>query len=146
MAGLPLPSNSFVYKRVTGADPAANAELGDTVPAGKSWWLLSVTVALVQGATQTPQPILVIDDGATSIFESIGSSTAQAVSTTCQYTWAGDVQLTGQVGATTNVHSVAPLPQNLLLPPGYRIRTNTVGIGANSNYGAPSYFVIEFTN
>jgi hypothetical protein len=245
MAGIPLPSNSFVYKRVSGTNPAANTEISDTVPVGtnevqtiagtpsatfaltidgvtgpttlsttataqnvqdylnafnqyapsgvvctggplpssititysggtaaarnvsaptvaggvtgltittttqgsgpKSWWLLSVTVALVQAATQTPQPILIIDDGTTSIFESFGSSAAQAVSTTCQYTWAGDVQLTGQVGATTNVHSVAPLPQNLLLGPGYRIRTSTVGIGANSNYGAPSYYVIEFS-
>jgi hypothetical protein len=145
MAGLPLPSNSFVYKRVAGTDPAANNEVSDAVPTGKTWWLLAVTVALVQGITQTPQPILVIDDGAASIFESFGSTAAQAVSTTCQYTWAGDVQLTGQVGATTNVHSVAPLPQNLVLPPGYRIRTNTIGLGANSNYGVPSYYVIEFS-
>jgi hypothetical protein len=248
MAGLPLPSNSFVYKRVAGTDPAANTEIGDTVPVAvnevqtitgtpsatfaltvdgvtgpvsltttataqnvqdylnaltpyssgagvvctggplpgtitvtysgtgvaaknvsaptvaggvtgltittttqgsqaKSWWLLSVSVALVQGITQTPQPVLQIQDPSNNvIFDAIGSTAAQAVSTTCQYTWAGDVQLTGQVGSAANVHSNAPLPQNLVIGPGFQIKTSTVGIGANTNYGAPSYYVIEFTN
>jgi hypothetical protein len=109
----------------------------------KSWYLMSVSVACVQGATQTPQPILVIDDGATVVYENFGSSAAQAVSTTCQYTWAPGLSLSAQVGATTNVHSTAPLPEGLILPPGYRISTNTLGKGANTDYGAPSYLVVE---
>lgn len=109
----------------------------------KSWYLISVSVALVQGATQTPQPVLVIDDGATTLFESFGSSAAQAVSTTCQYTWAPGLTLTGQVGATVNVHSNAPLSAGMVLPSGYRVRTNTIGLGANSDYGAPAIFVCE---
>jgi hypothetical protein len=145
MAGLPLPSNSFVYKRVPGADPAAGSEVTDAVPTGKAWWLLSVTVALVQGLTQTPQPALVIDDGATSIFEAYGSSAAQAASTTVRYCWAPDVQLTGLIGTTPNIRANSLLPQNLILPAGYRIRTATAGIGANTDYGIPSYYVIEFS-
>lgn len=139
----PLPSTLGVRKRVAGTDVAANTEFSETVPASKHYLLLSVTVSLVQGATQTPQPILVIDDGTTVIFESFGSSAAQAASTTCQYTWAVGHTLSGQVGATTNVHSTGPLPFGLVLPPGYRIRSSTIGIGANSNYGAPSLFVVE---
>jgi hypothetical protein len=143
MAGLPLPSSLGVFKRVVGADPGAGAEFSMTVPTGKSWWVISVIVTLVQGITQTPQPILVIDDGANSVFESLGSSAAQAVSTTCVYTWAGDVQITGQVGSGAGIHSLAPLPQNLVLPPGYRIRSNTLGIGAASDYGVPAALVCE---
>ncbi len=127
-----------------GTDPAANTEISEVVPAGKHWRLIAVSVALVQGATQTPQPILVIDDGTNILFESFGSSAVQAVSTTCQYTWAPGHTLSGQVGATTDVHSVAPLPAGLVLKAGYRIRTNTLGKGANSNYGAPLIYVVEF--
>ena len=131
-------------QQFTGTNPAANTEITETVPAGTSWLLVSVTVALVQGITQTPQPILVIDDGVDVIYESFGSSAAQAVSTTCQYTWAPGHTLSGQVGATTNVLSVAPLPAGLILPAGFRIRTSTVGIGANSDYGAPSLVYVEY--
>lgn len=128
---------------VVGTDPAANAEFSQTVPSGELWWLVTVSVALVQGITQTPQPILVIDDGTNVIFQIPGSTAAQAVSTTCQYSWGADLQITGQIGATTNVNSSAPLPQSLVLPAGYRIRSNTVGIGANSNYGAPNFYVVK---
>ena len=128
---------------VTGSDGAANTEFSETVPAGEFWLLRSVSVALVQGATQTPQPILIIDNGTTTVYESFGSSAVQAVSTTCRYTWAPGHTLTGQVGATTNVHSTGPLPEGLLLGPGWRIRTSTIGIGANSNYGAPALMVTK---
>jgi hypothetical protein len=143
MGGLPLPSSLGAYKILTSIRPrAANTEFSITL--AKAAWVISVSVALVQGATQTPQPILVIDDGTTTFFEMFGSSAAQAVSTTCRYTWAGDVQLTGQVGsATTNVHSMGPLPQNLVLPAGYRIRSSTLGLGANSDYGVAAAYVCE---
>jgi len=130
--------------QVNGTDVAANTEISETVPAGKHWELIAVSVALVQGATQTPQPILVLDDGTDVVFESFGSSAAQAASTTCRYTWAPGNPLTGLIGTGTNVHSVAPLPAGLRLPPGYRIRTVTLGIGANSNYGVPSLLVVEW--
>ena len=131
-------------KVVTGADPAANAEIAVTVPTGKAWKLLAVSVALVQGATQTPQPILVIDDGTTTFFEGFGSSAAQSVSTTCRYSWAAGLPLSGQVGSGSGVHATAPLPEDLVLPAGSRIQTSTLGKGANSDYGAPALYVIEY--
>lgn len=131
-------------KVVTGADPAANAEIAVTVPAGKAWKLLAVSVALVQGATQTPQPILVIDDGTTTFFEGFGSSGAQAASTTCRYTWAPDLPLSAQVGSGSGVHATAPLPSGLVLPAGARVQTSTLGKGANTDYGVPALFVVEY--
>ena len=142
MFRLPLPSTLVAYKRILGSDPAAGAEISETVPAGKFWIPLSIWVELVQGLTQTPQPILVIDDGATQIFEAIGSSAAQIASSTCKYTWGLDLPLSGQVGATPNTRSTAPLSP-IVLPGGFRIRTVTLGIGANSNYGAPGLYVAE---
>lgn len=143
--GLVSAVNSAMVQ-VNGGNPGAGAEIADqVVPAGKTWELVAVSVVLVQGLTQTPQPILQIDDGSADvIFESFGSSAAQAVSTTCRYCWAPNLPLTGQVGVTTGVHSNAPLPGSLLLPAGYRIRTVTLGIGANSDFGAPSFYVVEY--
>ena len=131
-------------RRLTGTDPAANAEISVIVPTGALWGLLAVTVALVQGITDTPRPILVIDDGTNVVYESFGSSAVQVVSTTCRYTWAEGLELSGQVGATTNVHSNAPLPHGLVLPAGYRIRTSTIGLAATANYGAPGLLIVEY--
>jgi len=142
--GIGSPGSSTLLQ-VSGADPAAGVEVSQTVPAGMIWELISVSVVLVQGITDQPQPMLTIDDGGTNvIFESFGSTTFQAVSTTCRYTWAADLVMTGQVGATTNVHSIAPLPEELLLKGGYRIRTTTIGLTATGNYGVPSFYVVQY--
>lgn len=139
-----VASSLSTLRLFTGTDPAANTEISEVVPDGKSWEIIAVTVALVQGLTQTPQPVLVIDDGTTTLAELFGSSAAQAVSTTCRYTWGADLPLSGQVGSGANVKATAPLPGGLVLPAGYRIRTSTLGIGANSNYGAPALYVVEY--
>jgi hypothetical protein len=130
--------------QINGSDPAAGLEVSQTVPAGKYWELIAVSVVLVQGLTQTPQPLLSIDDGADVIWEVYGSSAAQAVSTTCRYNWAAGAELTGQIGTGANVHSTSRLPDGLIIPAGYRIRTITPGIGANSDYGVPSFFVAQY--
>jgi hypothetical protein len=137
-------SDRATLTQLNGADPAAAAEISQVVPADEWWQLVAVSAALAQGATQTPQPILVIDDGVDVLFESFGSSAAQAAGTTCRYTWAPGLPLSGQVGSGANVHSHAPIPQGIVLGPGYRIRTLTLGIGANSDYAAPSLFYVEY--
>lgn len=131
-------------KVVTGANPAANAEASDAVPAGKVWELMAYRIVMVQGATQTPLPILQLDDGTTIFAESPGSTTAQAVSTTAQYTWAPGLLTTGQLGTTPDIRSTGGLPEGIPLLPGYRVRTVTPGKGANSDYGAPQMLVAEY--
>ena len=126
-----------------GTDPAANTEISETVPEGKAWELLGVRVALVQGLTQTPAPALTIDDGTNVFYASPGSTTAQSASTTVTYHWGRGLVVSGLVGTTPNIRAVAPLPEGLVLPAGYRIKTVTAGIGANSNYGAPVLYVVE---
>lgn len=130
-------------RSITGTDPAANTEISETVTAGKAWHLLSMTVSLVQGATQTPFPVLVIDDGTTALMKILGATAAQAANTTVQYTWA-QVGVAITTPSATALSMIAPLPIGLVLPAGYRITTVTGGIGANSNYGAPQLFVVEY--
>lgn len=148
MPGIPYPPSAGAaprYRSITGVNPAANTELSDVVPAGKWWWLLSVTVSLVQGATQTPLPTLQIDDGTNNIFASQGSTTAMTASTTAQFTWGVGLVLTGLVGTTPNIVSQGALGEFLFLGPGFHIKTLTAGIGANTDYGAFQYYVCEFT-
>jgi hypothetical protein len=128
----------------TGTDPAANAEISETVPAGKYWEVISVTALLVQGATQTPFPILILDDGTTELWEGYGAAAAQDASTTARYTWSqGGPGPGALLGATPDLHANAALPK-MILGPGYRVRTNTVGKGANTNWGAPRLLVVEY--
>jgi hypothetical protein len=130
---------------VVGTNPAANTEWSETVPAGEWWEVLCVNVVLVQGATQTPQPRLVLDDGTNVFFGAFGSTTAQAASTTQRYTWAPNLPTSGNIGATTNVHSTAPLPARCILGPGFRLNSGTtVGIGANSDYAAPVFLIVRY--
>jgi hypothetical protein len=67
-----------------------------------------------------------------------------AASTTCRFTWGVGLTLSAPVGATTNVHATAPLPEDLLLDAGTRIGTSTLGIGAASTYGQPTLYVVEY--
>lgn len=139
-----ISSSIATQRSIAGTNPAAGAEIQETVPSGKWWKLLALTVQLVQGITDTPQPILVIDDGANVIWEGFGSSAAQASGTTTRYTWScGSGTITGQVGAGANVHSTAPLPA-IPMGPGWRVRTSTLGITATGDYGVPRLFVVEY--
>ena len=142
---LPLPSNVMNVKRVSGGSQTAGAEVSDTVPAGKYWYLMSAQHVLTKGGTGTVMPILqIVDQGGNVVLESVGSTTVQAVNTTTTYTWAPGLPQSGQIGATTTVHSTAPLPEGFLLPPGYGLKTVTVpAVGATSSYGTPTYFVAE---
>lgn len=133
-----------VLKIVTGTNPAANVEVTETVPTGKYWQLLSMSVTLVQGATQTPNPTLFIDDGTNTQFFVGGFTTTQSVSTTARYHWGADFRDIDLTGTTPNITASKALPGVVLMPPGWRIRTSTTGKGANTDYGAPTLVVIEF--
>lgn len=119
------------------ANPSAGAEWTITVPAGERWLLKAVTVALVQGITQTPWPRIVVDDGTNTLFAAHSGTAAQPVSTTCQHSWVAGGPQVGPSGLTTAVIAQGTLPDGLVLEAGSRIISNTAGIGANSDYGAP---------
>lgn len=148
MAGFDVSRVTPVLKTIVGTNPAANTELSDTVPVAKFWKLLSYSVQLAQGATQTPLPNLVITDGTGEIFSAPGASAAVSAATTTQMTWAPGLTLTAGAALTRNY---APLPSygafslGLILPAGYKITSVTTGIGANTDYGAPRIFVVEYS-
>lgn len=126
---------------VTGADAAAGSEAGTiTVPTGERWLVRSVSVECVQGATQTPWPRLLITQGDHVLAAQSGTA-AQPASTTCRHTWLPGGTTAGPTGATTAVTAQGTLPGDLVLEAGATLATNTVGIGANTNYGKLSALV-----
>jgi len=133
----------LAVESVTAANPAANAEFTFTVPAGERWLVLAVTVSCVQGATQTPHPRLVIDDGTNTLFAAHSGTAAQASSTTCQHSWVAQGPAIGPSGATTAVVAQGSLPQGLILEAGSRMISNTAGLGANTDYGVPRATIVK---
>jgi len=127
-------------RSITGTDPAAGVEVSETVPANARWRLLGVDVALVTDATvANREVVLVLDDGVLPLAE-IASGTAQAASLTRRYSFAVGVQR--GAGAVSTIIN-APIPDGFLMG-GHRIRTQTTGIVAGDNFGAPQLWVEEW--
>jgi hypothetical protein len=136
-----LPARFLRRSSTLTADPAAGSELAAlTVPTGKLWEPLLYTASLVQGITQTPWPSLVIDDGTNVVAQMLSGTAAQSVSVTTRHTWGIGLLAAGGAGGAA---SVGGLPR-LILPAGYRIRTLTGGIGANTDYGVARLMVKEY--
>jgi hypothetical protein len=131
------------YKAVTGTNPAANAETVLTVPAGKNYKLVSASVSVAQGATQTPLPALTIKDSAgTVVFQQNAATAAISASTTSQCNWHSGAVITAGAALTTNQ---APLPPDIVLGPLWTLETVTAGKGANTDLAALSALVVELS-
>jgi hypothetical protein len=141
LPNLPDVGTRARYKTVTGTNPAANVESVLTVPAGKYYKIISASISVAQGATQTPLPALTIKDPAgVVVFQQNAASAAISASTTSQCNWHHGGILTAGAALTTNQ---APLPPDLLVGPLYTIETVTAGKGANTDLAALSALVIE---
>lgn len=132
--------NKAQFKTILSADPAANNEATITVPANRYYKLVSASITCVQGITQTPLPALQITDGTNVLLAANGASAAQSASTTSQFNWFPGATLTAGAAATVNN---APIPDDLVLPPGYIISTVTAGKGAATDLGKLVLFVTE---
>lgn len=135
--------NKAKFKTVLSADPAANNEATLTVPANTYYKIVSASITCVQGITQTPTVALKIADAAGNVvIQANGSSAAISVSTTSVCNWFPGAVLTAGAAATVNN---APIPDDLVIPPGYIISTVTAGKGANTDLGVLTLFVVALT-
>lgn len=128
-------------KRVASADPAAGAEIEQTVPAGTWWVLMGVQLQLVTSATAANRrPALVVDDGTTEVHRlRVGVDQAASLTRTYIFTPSVDAEVDR---SATFLEMIEPLPE-LVLPGGYRIRTVTANLQAGDNYGPAQLFVAE---
>jgi hypothetical protein len=129
-----------VVRSITGTDPAANTEFSETVPTGARWRLINVRAILVTDANVATRVLqLIVDDGTNTLIDSEQDRTLPA-SQSRNANWSA----CGFVGGINNVFGNGPLPPDLLLSAGCRIRSNTIGRQATDNWGAPQLLVEEW--
>jgi len=143
-AGITGITKSPVRKAITGADPAAGADINEAVPAGKWWKLLSVKFTLATSAVAANRrPALVLEDGAAVEFWRWRTGVDQAASLTRTYQFL--TSLSTEVDRSTTFNELyEPLDEDLVLPPGGRVKTVTQAKDAGDNYGAPVLYVVEY--
>jgi hypothetical protein len=128
-------------RSITGATPAAGAEISETVPTGARWELLSFDTQFVTSATvANRQSGLLLDDGANQY----ALIALQAFSTATQINrlvWGLGIGNSQPINATFQSTS---LPVNQRLVGGHRIRTTTANIQVGDQYSAVQYLVREW--
>src|SRR5215207_5576683 len=129
-----------MLRSITGTDPAAGAEVTESVPTGARWKIHSIKLLLVTDGNAANREIkLRVDDG-TTIFASSGSAGAHAASTTKQYFFAAY-----STEDTTNSLAICNVwPFFLPLLAGWRFLTATDNIQVGDNYAAPQYLIEEW--
>jgi len=137
----PFVSGRGLPRVITGTDPAAGSEISETVPTNVAWRLIGFRFTLVTDATVANRNVrVIIDDGTTECVR-IPPNFNHAASITANY-FAG-VGL-GVIGWMTGAVGVMPLPVDLILFQGWRIRTNTLNLQAGDNFRAPVLYVEEW--
>lgn len=127
-------------RSVTGTTPGAGAEISETVPAGAAWQLITLTASLTASAVVANRNVhLVIDDGANTLYRSVWSI-SQTASQNVMYS--GSLNA-GQPASDTSIVVALRLPPQMLLMPGWRIRTLTNGLDVGDQWTAPQYNVQE---
>lgn len=124
----------------TGTIPAAGAEITETVPANTKWQLLSIRFQFNTSATVGQRVVnLTFDDGLNTWAVS-GTINPQNEGHGWLYNFAAG--FAGALGTTSP--QFLQLPSPVILLPGWRIKTATVGIQANDQYLLPLYCVQEW--
>ncbi|MBA7547833.1 hypothetical protein ES705_40271 [subsurface metagenome] len=124
---------------ITGTDPAAGAEISETVPARRRWRILAVRFSLVTDDTAVTRQIgIIIDDGTNTLLKILILS-LQGLSTTRNYTLANFPIAETRVNDDL-FHSFPPL----CLSTGCRLRTVTTALQAGDNYSAPQLLIEEW--
>lgn len=125
---------------ITGTNPAAGAEVVETVPTGARWRLRGVRALLVTDATVTNREVgLFFDDGA-NVFSAFPSTVNQTATQTRVYTGSP----AGVRGAAATALDVTIAIADLVLLAGHRFRTQTINLQAADDWAAPVYEVEEW--
>jgi hypothetical protein len=134
---------SILYRRtkiIQSTNPIAGAEFSLTVPDRRIWKPLALSAVLVTDATIiNRRPSLVFDNG-TDIFARIAAGTVNSESGTYRWSW---IRGTTAMEDNEGKVSVCPLPSDLIMLPGYRIRSLTNGIQAGDDWGVATLLVVE---
>lgn len=126
---------------ITGSNPAAGAEILETVPAGRLWKIIAMRFQLVAAAAAASRRVhVVFTDGSSDLLDCF-SSVDQIISETKNYSVGGF----GAVPDETDDNDILiAMPPNIMLPQGAEIKTITTNLNAGDNFGVPIFLVEEF--
>lgn len=135
----PPVSGHGAIKRIVGTNPAAGAEIIETVPTGARWRILGFSASLITSATVDDRLVtLIADDGGNALVAGI-ATTVQTAGLTRFYFFS---DYGAPLSESENSFAV-PFP-NLTLPANFRLRTSTANIAAGDDWGAPLLLVEEW--
>lgn len=128
-------------RSIAGTTPGAGVELSETVPTGARWELLAFQATFVTSAAAANRvPQLTLDDG-TTVYYQLGAALNQAASLTQRRSWFQGAP----APYLDNANNLPlPLPMNLRLGAGHRIRTVTAAIDVGDQWSAVRYLVREW--
>lgn len=127
-------------RSITGTNPAAGAEISETVPTGARWHVISFHALLTSDATVVTRRIRFFLDDGTNNYYNVTAPTAHSFSTAWLYTWAN----TGMSSGNVSQEQLHTLPVDNRLAAGHRLRTVTVNLQAGDDWGAPQLYVEEW--
>lgn len=127
-------------RSVAGTNPAAGAEIQETVPTGKNWKIHAIRATLVSSATVANRIVdLIIDDG-TDDLDRYSSGLVQTASQTIFY----NASAQGLGDQQQNQLIRIPISVGQVLGAGFRIRTSTNGIQVGDQWQDIMLWVEEF--
>ena len=128
-------------RSITGTDPAAGAEISETVPTGARWRLRAMAFSLVTAvAVANRLATIVVNDGANDKFY-MPSPITQTASQTIYYNMLPGAAWFAPVGGNSVTY---PAPVEIILPAGWKIGTASGGLQAADDYSAPQLTVEEW--
>jgi hypothetical protein len=129
-----------LLRTIVGTNPAAGLEINETVPANAHWRLISMRAILTADATVINRLCrCIVDDGANIYYES-DVNEVHAASLIFTYIFTAGNTISTALAQTV----MLPLPNNLILGPGHRIRSGTTNLQAGDDWAAPIYLVEEW--
>ena len=129
-----------VIRSIIGTNPAAGAEVSETVPTNARWRLRSLAASFVTSATAASRyPSLIFDDGATNFYVSDPPELQLASTTSTWQAFPGSARLVA-VSGVRQWNAGVPI----CLQGGFRLRTATTNLQAGDDWGAPTLLVEEW--
>ncbi len=129
-----------MLRSVLGTDPAAGAEIIETVPTGARWKLHALRADLSTDATVPARTVnFYVDDGTSRLFD-MGGVATQAASGTLTYM----IGVYGYQPAQVWGGVLFDWPQGVVLFQAWRLRSATTNFVAGDNWAAPRMLVEEW--
>lgn len=126
------------------SNPGAGAEATVTVPAGKWWRVYAIHLKLVTSATVANRIARLIFDNGTNPIYKASNDLAHAATQTTEYSFTR-ASTADAAQAAASVARVYPIP-DLVLAPGYRVRTVTDAIQVGDQYSEFTLLVEEHSS